>query len=219
MIVVIDGPAGSGKSSTAKAVAEALNIQFLDSGALYRAAALIYIKADENQKQFFELLNKSEISFFYAHNIFQVLIDGNTVTDQIRSAEVSSKVSVVAAMPEVRSFVNQLMHHAVKSGVYIADGRDLGTAVFPNAELKFFMTADLEKRALRRQKEMEEKGERVSLEEVKHNLSYRDDLDSSRKADPLKKADDAISVDTSEFTFPDQVAFIVNTIQKKLKLD
>lgn len=214
MIVVIDGPAGSGKSSTAKAVAANLQIQFLDSGALYRVATLVYLDTNKDLPQFFDSLKESEISFHFKQEKFHVFLNGRDVSDKIRSMEVSEHVSEVASNPDVRAFVNDLMHEAVKHDVYIADGRDLGTAVFPDAALKFFMVADLETRAQRRFKEVKSQGKDVTLEEVRQNIAGRDKKDSSRDSDPLKKAEDAILVDTSELTFEEQVAFISNKIEQ-----
>ncbi|MEX0723685.1 MAG: (d)CMP kinase [Gracilimonas sp.] len=214
MIVVIDGPAGSGKSSTAKAVASQLQIQFLDSGALYRVATLVYLNCQKDYEQFFEQLEESEISFYFKKKKFHAFLDGRDVSDDIRSMEVSENVSEVASNPDVRAFVNDLMRKVVADDIYIADGRDLGTAVFPDATLKFFMVADLETRAKRRFEEVKESGKEVTLQEVKQNIAARDDKDSNRDSDPLKKAEDAILVDTSEMTFDEQVAFISSKIKE-----
>ncbi|MDR9419187.1 (d)CMP kinase [Gracilimonas sp.] len=214
MIVVIDGPAGSGKSSTAKAVAAQLQIQFLDSGALYRVATLIYLNSQKDYPTFFDQLEETEISFYFKEKKFHAFIDGRDVSDEIRSMEVSENVSEVASNPRVRTFINELMREAVKHDVYIADGRDLGTAVFPDADLKFFMIADLETRAERRYREVKESDMNVTLDEVKQNITERDDRDSNRSSDPLKKADDAIEVDTSTMMFEEQVAFISNKIEE-----
>jgi cytidylate kinase len=208
MIVVIDGPAGSGKSSTAKEVAEQTNIQYLDSGALYRAATLIFIESNQNRTTFFERLESINISFQYKEGYFNVSIDGRDVTKDIRTMLVSNSVSEVASLPEVRSFINGLMNAAILTGNFIADGRDLGTAVFPNADLKFFMIADLETRAKRRMIELKNQGSDVTLEQILLNISERDQKDSNRKADPLKKANDAIEIDTSTYKFEEQVNFI-----------
>ncbi|MFV1883638.1 MAG: (d)CMP kinase [Balneola sp.] len=213
MIVVIDGPAGSGKSSTARAVAERLRIQFLDSGALYRVATMIYLKAEKNKELFFELLKENKISFHFQEKMFHVFLNDAEVSDEIRAMIVSQTVSEVAAMPEVRAYVNTLMHKAVKKDVYVADGRDLGTAVFPDAALKFFMVADIKTRAERRLAELQEKGSETTLEEVMANIAERDEIDSSRSADPLKKADDAIEIDTSSLNFEEQVSIICDRIK------
>ncbi len=213
MIVVIDGPAGSGKSSTARAVAERLGIQFLDSGALYRVATLLYLKAEKNKELFFELLKENKISFHFKEKKFHVFLNDTNVSEEIRTMEVSQSVSEVATMPSVRSYVNAIMHQAVDHDVFVADGRDLGTAVFPNAALKFFMVADLKTRAQRRLAELQQKGSTATLEEVMNNISDRDEIDSTRSADPLKKADDAIEVDTSALSFEQQVSIICEKIK------
>ncbi|WP_103665588.1 (d)CMP kinase [Gracilimonas amylolytica] len=216
MIVVIDGPAGSGKSSTAKAVAANLQIQFLDSGALYRVATLVYLNSREHNRSFFEQLEESEISFYFKKEKFHAFLNGQDVTEEIRSMDVSDHVSEVASDPKVRAYINDLMRKAVKQDVYIADGRDLGTAVFPDAELKFYMIADLDTRAERRYNEIKGSDPEVTLEEIRKNIAQRDEKDSNRDSDPLKKADDAIEVNTSDMTFEDQVAFISKVIRKEL---
>lgn len=214
MIVVIDGPAGSGKSSTAKAIAEQLQIQFLDSGALYRVATLVYLESLDNGTSFFDRLKESDISFYFKNKNFHSFLNGEEVSDEIREMKVSNAVSKVASDPMVRSHINKLMRAEVETGVYIADGRDLGTAVFPDAELKFFMVADLHERAKRRLAEMESQGLDASLEEIKSNLEARDNADSSRASDPLKQADDAILINTSELSFEEQVSQIAERIRQ-----
>jgi cytidylate kinase len=214
MIVVIDGPAGSGKSSTARAIAEQLQIQFLDSGALYRVATLVYLESLDNGTSFFDRLKESDISFYFKNKNFHSFLNGEEVSDEIREMKVSNAVSKVASDPMVRSHINKLMRAEVETGVYIADGRDLGTAVFPDAELKFFMVADLHERAKRRLAEMEAQGLDASLEEIKSNLESRDNADSSRASDPLKQADDAILVNTSELSFEEQVSQIAERVRQ-----
>lgn len=216
MIIVIDGPAGSGKSSTARAVADQLQIEYLDSGALYRTATLIYIDANRDQDMFFNLLNQKKISFRYDDQTFHVEIDGLPVTDDIRSPRVAKYVSEVAAMPQVRTFVNNLMHKAVANGIYIAEGRDLGTAVFPDAELKFFMSAELEERARRRYEERKDDSPDLTFKEVKENIAQRDRKDSKREADPLKKAEEAIEIDTTDLTFEQQVNQICSEVKQRM---
>lgn len=216
MIIVIDGPAGSGKSSTARAVADQLQIEYLDSGALYRTATLIYIDANRDQDMFFNLLNQKKISFRYDDQTFHVEIDGLPVTDDIRSPRVAKYVSEVAAMPQVRTFVNNLMHKAVANGIYIAEGRDLGTAVFPDAELKFFMSAELEERARRRYEERKDDNPDLTFKEVKENIAQRDRKDSKREADPLKKAEEAIEIDTTDLTFEQQVNQICSEVKQRM---
>jgi len=144
MIIVIDGPAGAGKSSTAKAVAQKLNIEYLDSGALYRALTCIFLQAGKDRKAFFDLLKQASVSFSYTDAIFRVWVNDEEITAKLRNAEVSALVSDIASLDGSRTFVNSLMREAVQEGAYIAEGRDLGTAVFPEADLKFFMSADVD---------------------------------------------------------------------------
>lgn len=213
MIVVIDGPAGSGKSSTAKAVALACGLHYLDSGAFYRAITLIYIRSGLKKDTFFESLKQADISFAFENSNFTVFLNGENVTYKIREPEVSSHVSEVAALPEAREFVNSYLREFVESGNFIADGRDLGTVVFPNAQFKFFLIADVDQRAQRRMKEMQENGQIAAFEDVLKNLEERDQKDSNRKEAPLVRAKDAVVIDTTSITFDEQVDFIVNRIR------
>ncbi len=214
MIVVIDGPAGSGKSSTARAVANRLGIEYLDSGALYRALAVVYLETGENLRAFFELLKTLTVSFRYEDKTFHVFVNGRDVTEQLRTEEVANVVSLIASKPEVRTFINDLMRKAVKRGQYIAEGRDLGTAVFPEAELKFYMSADVDERARRRFEQLKEQEPDITLEEVRSNIIRRDQKDSRRKSDPLRKAGDAIEIDTTDTTFEQQVNKICSMISE-----
>lgn len=169
MIIVIDGAAGSGKSSTARAVAKKLGIEYIDSGALYRAITVIFIESTD-RRHFFERLEQISVSFRYIDEQFEVFADGVDVTSKIRNPKVTEHVSEIAAMPHVRSHVNALMQETVKEGAYIAEGRDLGTAVFPDAEVKFFMQADAEERAARRFKELLESNVDITFEEVHRSI-------------------------------------------------
>jgi cytidylate kinase len=219
MIIVIDGPAGSGKSSTAKAIANRLKIQFLDSGALYRALTYLWIERDKPDKAiFFENLPETDLHAEYRDRTFYVTANGKDITKDIRTREVANNVSEIASYPEARSFVNDFMRQLVSDSTFIADGRDLGTAVFPDADLKFYMDASIRERAKRRFNEMQESGADVTLEEVEQNLKTRDHTDQNRKTDPLKKADDAVMIDTTGKTFDDQVSEMIAIIHEKLKL-
>ncbi|WP_234572707.1 (d)CMP kinase [Rhodohalobacter sp. 614A] len=216
MIIVIDGPAGSGKSSTAKKIAELLDIQYLDSGALYRALTFLWLRTEPSDlSKFFEMLPDVKLETEYVHPTFQVKMNGEDITKEIRSQEVANHVSEMAAEPKARSFVNQYMRKLVKHDTYIADGRDLGTAVFPNADLKFYMDASLEERAKRRYRELESIEAHVTFEDVKQNLKERDYKDSNRSADPLKKDDGAILIDTTGKTFDEQISEMVEIIREK----
>lgn len=218
MVIVIDGPAGSGKSSTARAVAQKLGIEYIDSGALYRAVTLLFINSPD-EKVFFDRLKYTDVSFRYVNEIFEVAIAGKDVTSELRASTVAEQVSTIAAMPRIRSFVNALMHEAVQQRIYIADGRDLGTAVFPDAAVKFFMVADIEKRAQRRFLELQEAKSGVDIQEVYENILSRDETDSQRKQDPLKQASDAIVIDTSEMEFEEQVDKVCSIIKTKTNLN
>lgn len=214
MIFVIDGPAGSGKSTTARAVADKLNIQYLDSGALYRAVTWIYIESGLNEKAFFEMLNQTPIDFVYDNGIFHVTIGGSEVTENLRTREVMNRVSEVASKPEVRRYVNRLLREFARNENVIAEGRDLGTVVFPDADLKFFMLASADERARRRYSELKSKGRDITFEEVRENILERDRKDSQREHDPLKKAENAIEIDTTDMTFEQQVKQICSLIEE-----
>lgn len=213
MIVVIDGPAGSGKSSTAKAVAQRCGLHYLDSGAFYRAVTLIYLNNASQCELFFDALEHADVLVSYSNGLFSVSVDGTDVTRTIREQYVSDTVSEVAAMPKARDFVNNLLREFVKSGNFIADGRDLGTVVFPDADYKFYLTADIHKRANRRLLEMQKTGLEADFDEIVENLKSRDHLDSTREVAPLRKADDAIAIDTSSVSFDEQVQRIVDRIR------
>ena len=221
MIIVIDGPAGSGKSSSAKEIANRLDIQYLDSGALYRAITYLWIAADKpDRKSFIELLPDVKLETVYKNQTFKVELNGADISDEIRKQRVAENVSKVAAIPEVRKFVNDYMINLVSCDVYIADGRDLGSAVFTDAALKFYMDASIDERAKRRYKEMKEsdKDSSVTFEEVRDNLKDRDYKDQNRSADPMKKADDAIVIDTTGKTFNEQISEMIDIIKNQIKL-
>jgi len=213
MIAVIDGPAGSGKSSTAKEVAKRCNLEYVDTGALYRTCALLYLKFDDTKgKTFLEYLQSFKLNFTYGDKKFSIFVDNHDVTETIRNVNVSECVSSVSAMPEVRKFVNNLIREAARERNVIADGRDLGSQVFPEADFKFYMVADIHERAKRRFQDMKDLGMDVTLEEVKENIKQRDLQDSTRTASPLVKADDAIEIDTTNLMFNEQVERICNII-------
>lgn len=219
MIIVIDGPAGSGKSSTARAIARKLGIQFLDSGALYRALTYVWIESGKvPMEKFFDMLSNISLQTHYRDETFYVLVNSSDITDEIRKQNVANHVSDIASVPEIRKFVNRYMRNLVKTDLFIADGRDLGTAVFPDAELKFYMDASIDERAHRRHKEMVDNDSSITFEDVKENLSNRDYQDRNRGADPLKMAKNAILIDTTGFTFEEQTLEIIEIIRNRLKL-
>jgi len=218
MIIVIDGPAGSGKSSTAKALARKLDIQFLDSGALYRAVTFLWLRSGKpDRESFFEFLKGITFDTKYIDDTFFVKVNGKDITDEIRKQNVADHVSEIASVPEIRKFVNSYMRKLVKSDVFIADGRDLGTAVFPDADLKFYMDASLEERAARRYHEMLQTDSGITIDKVMENLKSRDFKDQNRATDPLKVAEDAIVIDTTGKTFEEQTEEMSELIRNRLK--
>ena len=212
MIIAIDGPAGSGKSTISKLVAKDLDLIYLDTGAMYRLVTLKALKIGildenlENLDKINELLDNLEIDIredgFY--------LDGVDVSEEIRKPIVSENVSKIAAIKEVRIKMVDLQRAFSKAKNVILDGRDIGTVVFPNADLKVFLVADARERANRRYKELTEKGENVSLEEIYQNILMRDKIDSTREEAPLKKAEDAIEVDTTSKSIDEVKEEILN---------
>lgn len=219
IVIAIDGYSGCGKSSTAKEVAKLLGYTFIDSGAMYRATALHFLnlKLSPLRPQDVQLGLKSlNISFQQNPTTGkqETYLNGVNVEKEIRTMRVSDYVSEVATVKEIRAeLVAQQQKLGRKKGV-VMDGRDIGSVVFPEAELKLFMTADVETRASRRQLELQEKGEQVSLKDIKLNLESRDQVDSSRAESPLIKVADAIEIDTSNLTFAQQVNQIIELVKK-----
>jgi cytidylate kinase len=215
IVIAIDGYSGCGKSSTAKAVAKELGYTYLDSGAMYRAATLHFLNnffSPTNPQDVEKALKTLEISFHPNPDTGrqETFLNGLNVEDEIRNMRVSERVSEIATLKTVRQeLVAQQQKLGKKKGV-VMDGRDIGSVVFPGAELKVFMSADLDTRSVRRQQELLEKGELVELDEIRNNLAERDRIDSSRKESPLLKMPEAIEIDTSNLTFEGQVEQIVH---------
>jgi cytidylate kinase len=222
IVIAIDGYSGCGKSSTAKAVAKELGFTYIDSGAMYRAATLHFLThflSPSNPHDVEKGLKSLEITFQINPDSQkqETYLNGLNVEDEIRTMRVSERVSEVATVKEIRKeLVAQQQRLGKKKGV-VMDGRDIGSVVFPDAELKVFMTADLETRAARRQEELLQKGEMVDLEEIKTNLAERDRVDSSRIESPLTKMPDAVEIDTSNLTFLDQVSQIVTLAREVIE--
>lgn len=222
--IAIDGYSSTGKSTLAKDLAVALGLNYIDSGAMYRAVALYALENNlvHNHEISPELVNKlSEIKISFYFNPEEkksdTLLNGVNVEDKIRSAAVSDIVSEVAAIPEVRRHLVHLQQKMGKSGGVVMDGRDIGSVVFPNAELKIFMTADEAVRIKRRWKEMKDKGMNVSEEEVRQNLLHRDHLDTTRADSPLVKTSDAIVLDNSTLTRTEQLALATKWAEKAIE--
>ncbi len=218
MVVTIDGPAGSGKSSTARLVAERLGWLYLDTGAMYRALALKVLQEGipvEDTERIAQLANEVKIELVPSSDGLKVMMDGKEVTKEIRTPEVDRAVSPVCEVKAVRDVMVKLQRKYGEDSNLVTDGRDQGTVVFPDADVKFYLTASLEER---RKKEQEQKGIFLSMEEVIQAIKERDRRDSERAHAPLRPAEDAIVVDTTRMTLEEQVAYVINVIQQKMGL-
>lgn len=221
IIITIDGWSSCGKSTLAKQLAKALGYVYIDSGAMYRAITLYFLRNAvdwANKKEVTKALENITLEFEHNEksNHSEILLNGENVEYMIRDMIVAEKVSDVAAVKEVREFaVDQQKKMGKKKGI-IMDGRDIGTTVFPRAELKFFMTADIAVRVERRFKEMYEKNPNVTIEEVKSNLEMRDYIDSNREVSPLRQAKDAIVLDNTNLTMEQQLKFALATVEKAI---
>ncbi len=209
--IAIDGPAGSGKSTIAKALAKELDIDYIDTGAMYRAFGYkIREKGIDmhNPAELRELLDSTDIDFDHG----KTLLDGTDVSGLIRTPEVSMLASDCSAIAEVRQKLVKLQQAMGETKSVVMDGRDIGTVVFPNAQYKFFLTASSEERARRRFAELTAKGEKTTFEEVLEDMVKRDTQDTTRKVTPLRKADDALEVDTTSMNIEQVTDFILSRI-------
>lgn len=222
--IAIDGFSSTGKSTIAKLLAKKYNYIYVDTGAMYRAVSLyaknknIINNTSLNTNKLIASLNDISLKFIYNKNLgyAEIFLNGDNVESEIRSLEVSQIVSKVAAVSEVRKKLVIAQQKMGKEGGIVMDGRDIGTVVFPNAELKLFMTASADKRAERRYRELIEKGDKVSYEDVLFNVKERDRIDSTRKDSPLIKADDAIEIDNSVIGIQEQFNEICKLVDQKL---
>lgn len=221
IVIAIDGYSGCGKSSTAKAVAKDLGYTYIDSGAMYRAATLHFLNSylsPSNPHDVENGLKDLEIEFHPNPDSGEqeTYLNGLNVEKEIRTMRVSENVSNLAKEKAIRKVLVAQQKKLGKSKGVVMDGRDVGSVIFPDAELKVFMTADLETRAYRRQQELLAKGDLVDLEEIQKNLAERDQIDSTREEGPLIKVEDAVEIDTSNLNFAEQVAQIVDLAQQKI---
>ena len=216
MIVAIDGPAATGKSTSAKKVSRELGFTHLDTGAMYRCVTLSVLRDQitlDNENALSQLLNELDIRLEKLDDQLVVYLNGEDVSDEIRKAEVTSYVSTVSALSQVRNALVRIQRNIAKNQDCVVEGRDIGTIVFPDAEFKFFLIADDFVRARRRQLDLIAIGEEKSIAVLVEEIRQRDFLDSERSNSPLRKADDAIEIDTSKMTFNEQVAFMVNKVK------
>ncbi len=225
LIIAVDGYSSCGKSTFAKAIARWLGYTYIDSGAMYRAVTLyamengIIGEKGLDRKKLIAALPEIRISFEQdpATGSSVTLLNGRNVEEKIRSLEVSQWVSEVSRIREVREHLVQQQRRLAGHGGVVMDGRDIGTVVFPDADIKIFMTARPEVRAQRRYKELKEKGVEITFEEVLENVRERDRIDSGREVSPLKKADDALVLDNSDMSVEEQMEWIKEVIRKKLE--
>ena len=213
MIIAIDGPSASGKSTTAKGVAERLGITHLDTGAMYRATTYGIIESgiDINDvESIHEFLKNMALQFDSFNHVW---INGKDVSKKIRTNKISSFVSAVSAVPAVRFNMVEIQRSIAKGKDCVLEGRDIGTVVFPNADFKFYLTADINIRARRRKSDLKNIGEDFTVDEIKKQIEIRDLKDSTRENSPLKKAIDAIVIDTSILTVNEQIEKIINIIK------
>ena len=222
LIIAIDGFSSCGKSTVAKELAKYLNYRYIDTGAMYRAITYFCLKNEIIKNKTVDLeklkseLRNINIDFRFNNKTKQneVILDNNNIEKQIRGIEVSNNVSIVSKIKFVRDFLVEQQRKMGKNKCIVMDGRDIGTVVFPNADLKIFMTASPDIRAKRRYDEIIAKGENVSFEEIKKNITERDYLDQNRKESPLKKADDALILDNSNLSKEEQLDWIIENINK-----
>ncbi len=217
LVIAIDGPAGSGKSTTAQLVAQKLGFVYIDTGAMYRAITYLAIREDAvgNNDKIVELAANSDIELKFENDVTSISINGEDLTDKIRTLDVNKNVSDVSRIEEVRKILVRKQREigSITTGV-VMEGRDIATVVFPNANVKIFLTATIDERAKRRAKEYAENGTEIPVTEIKDNLRNRDQIDSNREVSPLIKAEDAIVVDTSYVTIEEQVNIILNEVKR-----
>ena len=216
MIVAIDGPAATGKSTSAKLVAQKLGFTYMDTGAMYRCVTLSVLRnhialADQEALQL--LIQEMDIHFDKTDDKLVVCLNKEDVSTLIRKPEVTSHVSAVSALPQVRNHMVAIQRKSAKNQDCVIEGRDIGTIVFPKADVKFFLVAEDIVRAKRRQLDLKAIGEEKTIDELVEEICRRDRFDSERSHSPLKKADDAIEVDTSQLTIDEQVDFMVNKVR------
>ncbi len=211
--VAIDGPAGAGKSTIAKLVAKEKGYIYVDTGAMYRGLAIHFldkgIHPGETEKVI-EACRDAEVTIAYEDAVQHVYLNGKDISSRLRNEEVGNMASVTSAIPEVRKKLLELQQNLAKTQNVIMDGRDIGTCVLPHADVKVYLTASVETRAKRRYQELQEKGEDCNLEEIAHDIEERDRRDMTREIAPLKQAEDAVLVDSSDMTIAEVVKTIVD---------
>ena len=217
--VAVDGPAGAGKSSISKIVAKKLGYLYIDTGAMYRSVtwAVLHNHIDVNNQEAVEaLLPELDLTMEASDDSCKVFIAGQDVTDFIRTPQVNNTVSIVASYKGVRQYLVERQRLMAEAGGVILDGRDIGSVVLPNAELKIYLTASVEARAMRRYLEVKGTVNEQTLEDIKESVMQRDDMDKNRKESPLIQVEDAVLVDSSEMTFDETVEHILHLVQERI---
>ena len=217
--VAVDGPAGAGKSSISKIVAKKLGYLYIDTGAMYRSVtwAVLHNHIDVNNQNAVEaLLPELDLTMEASDDSCKVFIAGQDVTDFIRTPQVNNAVSIVASYKGVRQYLVERQRLMAEAGGVILDGRDIGSVVLPNAELKIYLTASVEARAMRRYLEVKGTVNEQPLEDIKDSVMQRDDMDKNRKESPLIQVEDAVLVDSSEMTFDETVEYILHLVQERI---
>ena len=215
--IAIDGPVGAGKSTIARMVAKKLNIIYVDTGAMYRAVGLYAMRRGKDTKNFDDVksvIDEVELDVKLSNKGQLIFLNGENVTDLIRTPEISMAASNVSAVPEVREKMVSIQRKLADSKSVVMDGRDIGTVVLPNATTKIYLIADLDVRAGRRYKELIKKGQEVTFDEVKNDIIERDKNDMNRAASPLKKADDAVELDTTSLNLDEVVTKLIEIVKK-----
>lgn len=218
--VAIDGPAGAGKSTIARAAAAQLGFVYVDTGALYRTIGLAVCRRGIDGTDvpgILATLPEIQVGLTYQDGAQHVLLDGEDVSDAIRTPQISTYASQVSSVPEVRAYLLDLQRDLARRQSVIMDGRDIGTVILPDAKVKIFLTASPEKRAARRCAELREKGQDVTVEDILADMERRDALDASRATAPLKQAEDAVLVDTSDLTLKQSIEAVLTVIRDKMK--
>ena len=217
--IAIDGPAGAGKSTIAKTVSKELGYIYVDTGALYRTVGLNALRMGKNTKSEDEVvptLDGLKVSLRFVNNEQRVFLGDEDVSEAIRQNEVSMAASNVSAIPKVREFLFDLQRNIAKENNCIMDGRDIGTVVLPDAQIKIYLTASAEARADRRYKELIEKGQDVNYDTILKDIELRDYQDTHREIAPLKKAEDAILVDTTKLNLEESIEYMLKTIKESI---
>lgn len=216
LVVAIDGPAGAGKSTVAKLVAQELHLVYIDTGAMYRAVAwkVLHQKKGVTTAAIEKVAKDIDVRLYYKGGRTRVFVDGKEVTDEIRTPEISHIVSKVASLALVREKMVELQRKMAESGSVLMDGRDIGTNVLPNASVKIYLTASIEERAKRRARELLEKGHAVSEADVEKEIAARDKADMEREISPLRQADDAVLLDTTGLSIKEVVSRILSLCRR-----